>query len=189
MRPTVLAARAAIRFYQYFLSPLIGPTCRFAPSCSEYALEAITRFGALRGAVAGAPAARCAAIPGAAAATTRYRRRTHHHHMDCGDCGRPAAGALTRRDSFRTFTMTDQRNLILAIVLSVGIIFAFQFIFPPAQKPATQTETEPDDGAAPGAAARDRDRHDGRHARGTRRPGAAERRRPASRRPSPAPRR
>ena len=49
MRPAVLAARVAIRFYQYILSPLIGPTCRFAPSCSEYALEAITRFGAARG--------------------------------------------------------------------------------------------------------------------------------------------
>ncbi|HEX7007458.1 MAG TPA: membrane protein insertion efficiency factor YidD [Alphaproteobacteria bacterium] len=49
MRPGVLAARVAIRLYQYVLSPLIGPTCRFAPSCSEYAIEAITRFGAARG--------------------------------------------------------------------------------------------------------------------------------------------
>jgi hypothetical protein len=49
MRPAVLAARVAIRLYQYLLSPLIGPTCRFAPSCSDYALEAITRFGAARG--------------------------------------------------------------------------------------------------------------------------------------------
>lgn len=49
MRPAVLAARAAIRFYQYVLSPLVGPTCRFAPSCSEYAAEAIERFGVLRG--------------------------------------------------------------------------------------------------------------------------------------------
>jgi YidC/Oxa1 family membrane protein insertase len=37
--------------------------------------------------------------------------------------------------------MTDQRNLILAIVLSVGIIFAFQFLLPQSQKPAPQTET------------------------------------------------
>lgn len=49
MRPAVLAARAAIRLYQYVISPLIGPTCRFAPSCSDYALEAVTRFGAVRG--------------------------------------------------------------------------------------------------------------------------------------------
>ncbi len=38
-----------IRLYQWTLSPLLGPRCRFYPSCSQYALEAITRFGVLRG--------------------------------------------------------------------------------------------------------------------------------------------
>ncbi|HUO19124.1 MAG TPA: membrane protein insertion efficiency factor YidD [Steroidobacteraceae bacterium] len=42
--------RAALRFYQLALSPLIGPACRFYPSCSQYALEAVERFGVLRGA-------------------------------------------------------------------------------------------------------------------------------------------
>ena len=41
--------RAAIRFYQLAFSPLLGPACRFYPSCSQYALEAIERFGVLRG--------------------------------------------------------------------------------------------------------------------------------------------
>ncbi|HYB63620.1 MAG TPA: membrane protein insertion efficiency factor YidD, partial [Steroidobacteraceae bacterium] len=41
--------RAAIRFYQLALSPLVGPACRFYPSCSQYALEAVARFGVLRG--------------------------------------------------------------------------------------------------------------------------------------------
>ncbi len=38
-----------IRGYQKFISPLTPPTCRFYPSCSQYGLEAIQRFGALKG--------------------------------------------------------------------------------------------------------------------------------------------
>jgi uncharacterized protein len=34
-----------IRFYQYFISPLLPPSCRFYPSCSQYALEAIECHG------------------------------------------------------------------------------------------------------------------------------------------------
>ncbi len=40
---------ALIRIYQWTLSPLLGPRCRFYPSCSNYALEAVNRFGVLRG--------------------------------------------------------------------------------------------------------------------------------------------
>ena len=39
-----------IRAYQLVLSPLIGPCCRFYPSCSHYAIEAIESHGSLRGA-------------------------------------------------------------------------------------------------------------------------------------------
>lgn len=38
-----------IRLYQWTISPLLGPHCRFHPSCSQYALEALERFGVLRG--------------------------------------------------------------------------------------------------------------------------------------------
>lgn len=41
--------RWLILAYRYGLSPLWAPTCRFAPSCSEYALEAVGRHGALKG--------------------------------------------------------------------------------------------------------------------------------------------
>ena len=37
--------RALLRGYQLLLSPLVGPACRFAPSCSEYAREAIALHG------------------------------------------------------------------------------------------------------------------------------------------------
>ena len=40
---------ALIRGYQYLLRPLLGAHCRFAPSCSEYAFEAVERHGAARG--------------------------------------------------------------------------------------------------------------------------------------------
>lgn len=38
-----------IKFYQLFISPLLGPNCRFQPTCSAYAVEAIHRHGAMRG--------------------------------------------------------------------------------------------------------------------------------------------
>ncbi|MCM3767087.1 membrane protein insertion efficiency factor YidD [Neobacillus niacini] len=38
-----------IRFYQVVISPLKPPTCRFYPTCSHYGLEAIQRFGPLKG--------------------------------------------------------------------------------------------------------------------------------------------
>lgn len=38
-----------IRGYQRFVSPALPASCRFHPSCSQYALEAVTRYGALRG--------------------------------------------------------------------------------------------------------------------------------------------
>jgi len=39
----------AIRFYQIVFSPLLAPSCRFHPSCSQYALTAIERHGPFRG--------------------------------------------------------------------------------------------------------------------------------------------
>lgn len=40
---------AVIRVYQRFVSPLLGNNCRFQPTCSQYAVEAIRKYGALRG--------------------------------------------------------------------------------------------------------------------------------------------
>ena len=38
-----------LRFYKAAMSPLLPPSCRFVPTCSEYAAEAVQRYGALRG--------------------------------------------------------------------------------------------------------------------------------------------
>ncbi len=38
-----------IRGYQVLISPLFPPTCRFQPTCSQYAMEAVERFGVLKG--------------------------------------------------------------------------------------------------------------------------------------------
>ena len=38
-----------VRLYQIFLSPLLGSNCRFRPSCSQYAIEALNKHGAFRG--------------------------------------------------------------------------------------------------------------------------------------------
>ena len=40
---------ALTRFYQRAISPLRQPCCRFTPTCSQYALEAIEKYGALKG--------------------------------------------------------------------------------------------------------------------------------------------
>ena len=51
---------ASIRFYRKFISPMLPPSCRFTPTCSEYAIEAIQVHGALKGsALAGKRLLRC----------------------------------------------------------------------------------------------------------------------------------
>jgi uncharacterized protein len=38
-----------IQLYRWFISPLLGSSCRFQPTCSQYGMEAIARFGAIKG--------------------------------------------------------------------------------------------------------------------------------------------
>lgn len=45
------AAVVPIRGYQLLLSPMVGERCKYYPSCSEYAVQAVRRFGILRGLV------------------------------------------------------------------------------------------------------------------------------------------
>jgi uncharacterized protein len=49
MRPSVCVGLVIVRAYQLLLSPFAGGACRFEPSCSAYAMEAIQTHGLLRG--------------------------------------------------------------------------------------------------------------------------------------------
>ncbi len=42
-------ALTLLRAYKWLISPLLGPACRYVPSCSEYAMEAVARYGVVRG--------------------------------------------------------------------------------------------------------------------------------------------
>lgn len=48
-RGGIATLKAPIRFYRLFLSPLTPPSCRFTPSCSAYALEALETHGPVKG--------------------------------------------------------------------------------------------------------------------------------------------
>jgi len=43
------AVLGLLRGYQWTISPMLGPACRYVPTCSEYAMEAVERYGAWRG--------------------------------------------------------------------------------------------------------------------------------------------
>ncbi|AUI66584.1 MULTISPECIES: membrane protein insertion efficiency factor YidD [Glaesserella] len=49
LSPLAYTILALVHFYRYVISPLLGPRCRFYPTCSTYALEAIKIHGGLKG--------------------------------------------------------------------------------------------------------------------------------------------
>lgn len=49
MRILSLPFIALIKLYQWIVSPMLGPKCRFTPTCSHYAVEALKKHGALKG--------------------------------------------------------------------------------------------------------------------------------------------
>jgi putative membrane protein insertion efficiency factor len=49
MTPPARALAGLVRGYQYLIGPLLPPACRFTPSCSQYAIQALHGHGALRG--------------------------------------------------------------------------------------------------------------------------------------------
>ncbi len=74
-------ALAAIRFYQRRLSPGAPPACRFQPTCSCYAYDAIEQYGAVRGvAMAAWRLLRCNPLNDGGFDPVPERRHQHHEH-------------------------------------------------------------------------------------------------------------
>ena len=53
MKPRGVVA-GAIRAYQWLISPMLPPSCRYWPSCSQYTLQAVQKYGVLKGGLMGA---------------------------------------------------------------------------------------------------------------------------------------
>jgi len=79
-RPVATFLIGAIKLYRLTLSPWVGRGCRFTPSCSQYAEEAIIRFGAVKGTwLAARRLARCNPWGGSG-----YDPVPHRHDSGCG---------------------------------------------------------------------------------------------------------
>jgi putative membrane protein insertion efficiency factor len=78
-----LLLRGLIRSYQLLVSPVLGPSCRYLPTCSDYAAEAIERHGALAGTwLALRRLARCHPWGGSGYDPVP-ERRWHKHSIGC----------------------------------------------------------------------------------------------------------
>jgi uncharacterized protein len=87
-RPTIIArlVELLIRGYQRAISPMFPSSCRFHPTCSEYAREAVVRFGALRGGwLAAKRIGKCHPFhPGGIDPVPSHDEASAHHH--CSKC-------------------------------------------------------------------------------------------------------
>jgi len=91
MNPLAFVMRGLIKGYQWFISPILPGSCRFYPSCSSYALQAIETHGALKGGWLGLKRiGRCHPwndggidlVPG----TEAHHHHTHDSHIQDGTC-------------------------------------------------------------------------------------------------------
>lgn len=99
----------ALRGYKLVVSPLLLGSCRYVPSCSDYAAEAVLRFGALRGAwMAIRRVLRCHPFGGAGLDPVPA-------HLDVGPSLRAPAPALSRLAESPRLEGTEQSQTVQAI--------------------------------------------------------------------------
>ena len=81
-----LAVLQLLRAYKWAISPLLPPSCRYVPTCSEYAMEAVERFGALRGGwMAFLRILRCHPFVHGGYDPVLKQAHAHHNHSSTGD--------------------------------------------------------------------------------------------------------
>lgn len=70
-----------IRFYRKYISPATPPSCRFQPTCSQYGLESIEKFGALKGGfLAVKRVLKCHPFHPGGFDPVPYKKTKHNHH-------------------------------------------------------------------------------------------------------------
>lgn len=114
--PLAWAMRAFVQAYRWTISPLLGPSCRYYPTCSAYALGAIDEHGAVRGAWLAAKRI-CRCHPwhegGYDPVPPRAARAPGHAARDAGDAAASASSlsASARRDDrARAATTSDSHG-------------------------------------------------------------------------------
>jgi putative membrane protein insertion efficiency factor len=82
------AMLSVLRVYKWAISPLLPMSCRYAPTCSEYAMEAVERYGVLRGGLmAGWRLMRCHPFVKGGLDPVVKAVPPQPHHQDIGLCG------------------------------------------------------------------------------------------------------
>jgi len=86
MRALALIGIVPVRAYQWFISPLLPPSCRYEPTCSVYAVEAFQRHGLIRGSFLTARRLlRCHPWGGSGYDPVPHEDCEHHHHIAVAD--------------------------------------------------------------------------------------------------------
>jgi uncharacterized protein len=106
-------ALALLHAYKWLISPLLGPTCRYVPSCSEYAMEAVARYGVVKGGLKAAwrlarchPFAKggCDPVSSCQSSVSRYQPEPARNGRCSSYSARRASASVVANDSWQPAT-------------------------------------------------------------------------------------